>query len=293
MTATPHVTPPELVRLEPDQYGQKHPVENEKIIAQGLALLEEEIAKLPEEKKEGIRQAEERYPELAKSDEHKLMFLRCEQFNVDLAAKRYAKYWNMRIDLFGDKAFEPLTLDKALKDDDVALSTGFAQLLPKKDKTGRSMLWIDPACVDPEKYTRESMVRALFYIQSVAIEDESAQQKGVIFICYNGNNPPFEAFDRQLITKWADTVRGVMPLRVSALFILHTPFLFTVLANLLMFFLGEKLQKRIRILPNDEKEMLERLADCGIEEDMLPTDIQGSVKLDHKSWLEERRMAGK
>mmetsp|Transcript_3928 Transcript_3928/g.5295 ORF Transcript_3928/g.5295 Transcript_3928/m.5295 type:complete len:294 (-) Transcript_3928:389-1270(-) len=293
MTATPHVTPPELVRLEPDQYGQKHPVENEKIIAQGLALLEEEIAKLPEEKKEGIRQAEERYPELAKSDEHKLMFLRCEQFNADLAAKRFAKYWNKRIELFGDKAFEPLTLDKALRDDEAALSNGFIRLMPTKDNTGRPIIWIDPSFLDDTKYTRESMARALIYIAHAALEEESAQQKGVIFMCYNGNNPKFEQIDRQLITLLAGALTGVMPLRVSALYILHTPFLFNVLANVLMFFLGEKLQKRIRILPNKVKEIVERLEASGIELDILPTELNGSITLDQEQWLEERRMAGK
>mmetsp|Transcript_45511 Transcript_45511/g.68662 ORF Transcript_45511/g.68662 Transcript_45511/m.68662 type:complete len:200 (+) Transcript_45511:651-1250(+) len=199
----------------------------------------------------------------------------------------------MRIEIFGDKAFEQMTLDKALRDDGAALSNGFARLLPSKEKAGRSIIWVDPSRLDETKYTRESMVRALFYIQTAALEDESTQKKGVIFMCYNGNNPRFEQFDRKLIKMWAATVRGVMPLRVSALFILHTPYLFSVLANALMFFLGEKLQKRVRIPSNSIEEMLKHLAECGIDREILPTEVDGGVSLDQEKWLAERRFAGK
>ena len=99
-----------------------------------------------ESKRSGIEQASVLCPEICESKEHRLLFLRCEQFNVDvssstlvvwcyvallfieycdmvptisksalttlnqLAAIRLAKYWKKRIELFHSDTFSPLTI---------------------------------------------------------------------------------------------------------------------------------------------------------------------------------------
>lgn len=72
-----------------------------------------------------------------------------------------ARYWNERYKLFGpDKYLLPMTLKGALKDDSLALSRGYVQLLPETDTAGRAILYIDWSSHEPSVgYSEESMVR--------------------------------------------------------------------------------------------------------------------------------------
>lgn len=77
------------------------------------------------------------------------------------AASKFARYWNDRYKLFGsDKFCESMTLKGALKDDSLALSRGYVQLLPKPDTAGRAICYIDWSSHEPSVgYTEDSMVR--------------------------------------------------------------------------------------------------------------------------------------
>jgi hypothetical protein len=54
----------------------------------------------------------------------------------------------------------PMTLKGALKDDELAMSRGYVQLLPETDTAGRAIIYIDWSSHEPcLGYTEESMVR--------------------------------------------------------------------------------------------------------------------------------------
>lgn len=82
------------------------------------------------------------------------------------------EYWDKRLELFGpEKAFLPLTLDGVLSDDEVALGVGFVRILPiTVDPGGRKSIMAEPGRQDLSKYTRESMVRAVWYIMHTILE---------------------------------------------------------------------------------------------------------------------------
>jgi len=185
-----HVTPPSLRKLPPDYYGQSHPIESDQLICEGLDLLEEELSKLGndgrnradtvctssnkhtkdtthEESSEesclldGIKLALRECPRYVESRDHRLLFLRCEMYNCDLAAKRMAKYWNRRTALFEDDSFSSdLTLDRALRDDGNTLHVGFMRLLPGTDGAGRSIMMVEASRLDSTTYSRDSMASA-------------------------------------------------------------------------------------------------------------------------------------
>lgn len=69
-----------------------------------------------------------------------------------------ANYWKRRIELFGDAAFAPLTIEGSLNRDEKELSIGFLRLMPSNDKTGRSNIFLDPSVIEGRVYDNESMV---------------------------------------------------------------------------------------------------------------------------------------
>jgi len=91
--AKPMVT--EVKLLEPDQYGQRHPVETEDLILHKLEEMDETLTVIPPSKKQSLCRAEKLCPEIL-TDEFKLRFLRCEVFNAQRAAQRYISYWKKR-----------------------------------------------------------------------------------------------------------------------------------------------------------------------------------------------------
>lgn len=57
-----------------------------------------------------------------------------------------------------------LTLSEALKDDVVALETGVFNLLPAKDLSGRTLLFVSGHKHTREGYTSESLVSYVMYL---------------------------------------------------------------------------------------------------------------------------------
>ena len=107
--------------------------------------------------------AKEKSPNLC-DDTFKLIFLRCEVFNVEKSVRRFVKYWNMRLEVFGDElAFLPMTLDGAMQNDVDAISLQYLQLA--KDTTdpyGRALLLFDFNVEGDNTVSSESLLRVVW-----------------------------------------------------------------------------------------------------------------------------------
>mmetsp|Transcript_27389 Transcript_27389/g.36368 ORF Transcript_27389/g.36368 Transcript_27389/m.36368 type:complete len:298 (-) Transcript_27389:101-994(-) len=283
-----HVEPSSLKRAKPDVYGHKYPIESNEIITEALSLFNEEIDKLADKDREGIAKAEKRCPEIINTKEHKLMFLRSDNFMVDLAAKRFANYWNKRIELFGEKAFSPLTISDSLNNDKEALNTAFCKLLKAKDDVGRSIIYMDPALLDDSKYTRDSMLRVIWYVVHVALEEKETQQRGIIFVNNNGNNPEIRQFDRVLVGKIAHSLQHEIPIIIGALYILHIPRLLVVFMNVIKHVLGSGISKQMKVVGGSNQMILQKLDKHGMYKEDMPVDIGGDLKYDNESWVRQR-----
>eukprot|EP00585_Thalassiosira_rotula_P016934 CAMPEP_0196193048 /NCGR_PEP_ID=MMETSP0911-20130528/49338_1 /TAXON_ID=49265 /ORGANISM="Thalassiosira rotula, Strain GSO102" /LENGTH=369 /DNA_ID=CAMNT_0041465265 /DNA_START=3 /DNA_END=1111 /DNA_ORIENTATION=- len=199
-------------------YGQTpQPEETPEFLSKSHAALLTELDKLPSEKKAGWTKAVEKCPNLVGED-HRLMFLRCEVFNEELAALRICKYWNRRIELFGEnRAYKPIHLggDGALSsnsdstssehddttkkqnDEDEAMvkytmkgiKLGFFRPTLTHDTGGRAIVFVDPSRL--AGYNKNSVdermgvARALWYIMHNAIEGNDVVQKlGMVAIAH-------------------------------------------------------------------------------------------------------------
>jgi hypothetical protein len=129
-------------------------------------------------------------------------------------------------------------MDGALKDDEGALNVGFARLVSAKDPVGRSIVFVDPSKLDSSKYERESMVRALWYVMHAALENVDAQKVGNIMLGYP-RNTKITQVDRKLMKLNMESIRGCIPVRISALHICHPPVFFAkVIFPIMQLFLG-------------------------------------------------------
>ncbi len=222
-----------------------------------------------------------------------------------MAAKRIAKYWSRRIELFGPHAFSDLTLEQT-QDDGVALRSKFIQILPSTDKKGRAIAFIQPRSLsslskdcgkdDDSKntFTRESMVRVIWFMIHAVLEDNgggiAAQQKGLVFII-DLSGTKVKHFDIPFVKQCAESIRGIIPVRVSAMHFCQPPVIFDVFAEVVKLVFGERLRKRIIVHSQwwEKRDDVATLGCYGFEKNQLPTDIGGDTVLDHESWLEKRR----
>lgn len=277
---------------EADVYGQIHPVESPSMIETGLSNLEKELSLISDEAKKALDRAIEKCPEVV-NDRHKLMFLRCEVFNADLAAARLVKYWAKRLELFGEqRAFRSLTLANIYEEeDDAGLKMGFVRLIPVTDNTGRSIVFVDPSKQDRTKYTREMLVRSLWYVFHAALENEGAQKNGIVCMAFP-KNAEVSQIDRTQMKMNMESIKGLIPARLSAFHIVHPPTFFRVIFPFMKLLMGARLRKRIKVYSGLDEHIVESLEKFGIYPDSIPVDIGGKLVLDHDAWIRERRVKG-
>ena len=78
------------------------------------------------------------------SDKFKLMFLRADSYDAPKAAKRLAKHFEEKLELFGEgKLTKPITLDDLEEEDLENLGFVGCAILPHKDQSGRPIMFFD------------------------------------------------------------------------------------------------------------------------------------------------------
>lgn len=280
-------------------YGQHIPNETPELISSKLQDLEKELDLISDDDKKDWIMATQKCPDLCNNEKFKLMFLRCEIFNCDLAAKRIVKYWKKRVALFGQElAFQPLVLgpDGPFQKDDMALrQIAFMRCLNTRDLAGRPIVFGDPSRlpVDQSTYENESVARSLWYYLHALLEnDETAQRKGAVFIMFP-KNVRLANMNRKLAQMNADTIKGCVPIRISSIQICHPPKIFDLIFPIIKAIMGPHLRKKVQLNSGSDENVLKRLNDeFGISSEKLPTEMGGGLVIDHEKWLDERKEAG-
>ena len=94
--------------------------------------------------------------------------------------------------------------------------------------------------------------------------------------------------NRSLVKVLANSIKGVLPVRVSAIHIFHAPYLFEVLFDVVSMLLGERLTQRMKMYSGEDAVIHDQLTDFGILSTRLPMELGGSLVLDQDQWILER-----
>jgi CRAL/TRIO domain len=300
-------------RTKPDIYGQQHPIETAALIAVKLQEFDLQIQQQVSmyTSTESLLSppkfitAERLCPHIVTSS-FKLLFLRCECFEIDNAIKRYIKYWDKRVEIFGEeRAFQPITIDSFYeRNEQSPLELGALQIIYRhnssRDPTSvpsikddeRNMLWVDAVKLDPTKYSREAGIRAFWYFFHALLEDEQVQQRGLICLCYSAhfshkNRDP--TFSRMCLA----SLQGCLPIRLSAFHGCHPPTLFRIAARLFLLFVGERIRKRVIPHAGTIEHVVSILENkYHISRDHIPAEMGGNLEMDVMTWIHERKAAG-
>lgn len=171
-----------------------------------------------------------------------LMFLRTELFNVDLAVKRYKKYWKRRIELMGSDSPE-LQMD----DEDMdTLEYGYARLVRSHPR----LVYMDPART-ARKYKATSVVKSIYYTMHHALEhSEELQRKGVVYIVDCGT---IRTFDRKLVMLTERMFSDAFPARQTMCCLINLPAVAGFVVNLLRMIVKPEMRQRLHVVTDNTK----------------------------------------
>jgi hypothetical protein len=192
----------------------------------GLDEIKDALECIPSQERKCYIEAIGRVPYLVATESNPIFFLRCEKFNSTAAAVRLIKYWDVRCEIFGDRAFLPMvqTGTGALsRDDMVVLKTGSVVVLPNHE-SGRVVVYLDRSkLLDQSKRSSDSRLRCIFYILSVVSENAKAQPDGLIMLGVVATPRCSDPIDIEVARKITAVLKEVMPAQMGTNHLLVCP----------------------------------------------------------------------
>jgi hypothetical protein len=235
------------------------------------------------------------------------------------AAVRMCSYWTERIDLFEDRAFQPITLGSDVveptgftKEDVEVLMTGASAVLPP-DGSGKTIIFREETRLQPYMADLwKSRVRVLWYLNQAGYTSGGRQAHKLYTIYGCDRVPPngqFSSATRQLALRCL-RLRKVMPVHNSTIFLLTRPStrgtasIVQIMLSFVRNLLG-KLFSCVKVLHGtvarptedaDEEDaeakesLLRQLVEAGFTKTQIPDWAGGAFTLDEfRGWTRRRR----
>eukprot|EP00536_Pseudo-nitzschia_multiseries_P001272 jgi/Psemu1/234448/estExt_Genewise1.C_160015 len=275
------------------------PDETPEMIDSALRKMHAEILMIPS----SLRRAYDRSQRLAPTGyinnaEFRLRFLRCDLFNANRAARRMVQFLDLLGEIFGDVALKrPVMLKDFSKDEINAFRTGYQQLLPYRDQSGRRVF----ACVGVGlKEPLLTRVKIFIYSYLAASEDVETQRKGLITIIWPKESSDDESnnyrLDRIMFMK---RVYANLPVRscsihfccASAMSGSSPHYRRVRMLRTLCILTMPHVLNRMKFHTGQSVELLYTLRAFGIPSELIPVTDSGNVKTVYlKQWMKQRRM---
>lgn len=153
---------------------------------------------------------------LVQQKEFRLMFLRCEDLDVKVAALRIVNNIKTKTKLFGahtaDRRLEHSDLDE---DDLRVLDSNFIKICPHKDTSGRFVL-IHVPDTRPANVTQLNCFKAMFYLFSKLAQDPQVQRQGFAFAALFNRVPGKKKKEAVSNLKFVQKLKAGLPHKVTA-----------------------------------------------------------------------------
>jgi hypothetical protein len=192
----------------------------------GHEEIKQALEGFPSQERKSYTEAIERVPSLVATESNPIVFLRCEKFNAMAAAQRLIKYWDVRCEIFGDRAFLPMvqTGTGALsRDDMVILKTGSVAVLSNHE-SGQVVMHLDRSkLLDQSKRSSDSRLRCMFYVLSVVSESVEAQTDGFIMLEVVATPRCSDPTEIEVARKCTELLKEAMPARMGTIHLLVCP----------------------------------------------------------------------
>jgi len=238
------------------------------------------------------RRAQQRCPDQLTPD-RLLAFLETERHDPPRAARRLARYWTYRLDLFGEeRCYRPMTLlpGGAMEPEVPNLSARrIYEALPDgvTDEAGRSIVHCVPSRRNFAEYTVAQEFQALFYVAETIVQDPIRRRRGVVALM-DGRGVARRHFSRQM-ARYAAIFHNVLPLHLRAHHLCHPSAVqYYVLVPAAKFFSPRTNRLRFVMHYGTEERVVEALAHYRLPRRCLPTSLGGTVVVDMHRWVLDR-----
>mmetsp|Transcript_35262 Transcript_35262/g.84241 ORF Transcript_35262/g.84241 Transcript_35262/m.84241 type:complete len:266 (-) Transcript_35262:16-813(-) len=207
------------------------------------------------------------------SDAMKLVFLRCEVFNVELAVRRFVAYWETRVEVFGEHAFSSLL--GLANDDHEAMKCKYTQVAERCDEAGRAILLLDYHS-EGGNFSDTALLRSCWYTIHSALREESVQKKGIVI--YVRTLQSIMDWRVGLCKNVISSVKGTLPVRLAGCHVIDPPLILHGVISLSKKMMGKKLGKRVYIHSGSLDKKLKSLSKFGLGRvDMYPIVFGGQL----------------
>ena len=253
-----------------------------------LGRLELALKMMPADRVSAYRRAEVDCPDQV-TGERKMAFVHREDGNVALAAARLARYWQFRLDAFGeDRCFQPLTLAGAMIDEVVPMMNHrIFNVLPVTDTAGRAIVFVDITKRDYAIYNEKQEIRVYLYILETIVQDRRLCRRGITFLS-TGKHSEKKHFSRRF-AQLRREAENCSPIHVRAVHLCHPSTIMNyVIYPMMKYFMPQDFRLRFRLHNGSEEEVLRALEGYCLPRDRVPTELGGDIILDMNQWVLDR-----
>mmetsp|Transcript_3073 Transcript_3073/g.8016 ORF Transcript_3073/g.8016 Transcript_3073/m.8016 type:complete len:431 (+) Transcript_3073:428-1720(+) len=260
-----------------------------------VEAFDEFLEGIPREERTALLDAQTNCPDLVTFD-HKLQFLKAEDWNENNAVRRMVKYWEMKYELFPEtsRRHKKITLGD-LDEYEVELHCGLLRLMPNKDEHGRSVLVVTWNRMR-DGLNPDGVAAISWYLIESAMELTSCGENGVIILT-NYINTCLESFRGALLLRHCGRkiIFESLPVQVKAVHVFfesNCPWWKRVFIE--AFAIASPLQIRTKVYfgpGNDTSEQLQQ--EYGVTAQCIPTDLGGGVSTEAwEGWIAVRKAGG-
>lgn len=260
-----------------------------------IAAMDDMIESAPVADKAALEEACKLSPDLFASDEHKLQFLRCEDFVEVRAVQRMMRYWKAKKLFFGPDIFHRRITLRDMSDHVFELThqLGVNRLMPRTDAHGRVIVVLFLRDLADEGWTEEGFAKFIWYVLQIALEREECQKNGVVLFgdCRNLNGDEYEKIARYRQLVKTITLKCA-PVKIKAAHVFYDSDIWWqhLFATAFATITGIITSRAVIHVGSNEENVLALSNKYGISADVVPTEMGGKVEVNSwAKWLEDKR----